>query len=253
LSLNRYFIEIAYLGTRYNGWQIQPNGQTVQAELEKALAMLLKEDIITLGAGRTDTGVHASFFVAHFDSEKKNLNWDQSLLFSLNEILPKDISVKEIVAVTPEAHARFSALSRTYQYHISRVKDPFSIETSWLYKGNLDTEKMKLASDQLIAYHDFSSFCKIGSEPKTNNCKMYLASWEEKESQLIFTIRADRFLRNMVRAIVGTLVEVGRGRISPNEFAEIIESHNRSAAGPSAPPQGLILTNIEYPVDIFVE
>lgn len=253
MSLNRYFIEIAYLGTRYNGWQIQPNGQTVQAELEKALAMLLKEDIITLGAGRTDTGVHASFFVAHFDSEKKNLNWDQSLLFSLNEILPKDISVKEIVAVTPEAHARFSALSRTYQYHISRVKDPFSIETSWLYKGNLDTEKMKLASDQLIAYHDFSSFCKIGSEPKTNNCKMYLASWEEKESQLIFTIRADRFLRNMVRAIVGTLVEVGRGRISPNEFAEIIESHNRSAAGPSAPPQGLILTNIEYPVDIFVE
>ena len=225
----------------------------MQAELEKALATLLKEDIITTGAGRTDTGVHASFFVAHFDSSKKNLQWDQSLVFSLNEILPNDISIKEIVAVAPEAHARFSAISRTYQYYISRAKNPFSIETSWLYKGNLDIDKIKLASDQLIAYTDFSSFCKSGTETKTNNCKIFLASWEEKENQLVFTIRADRFLRNMVRAIVGTLIEVGRGKITQDEFAEIIESRNRSAAGPSAPPLGLILTNIEYPVDIFKE
>lgn len=244
---------MAYLGTRYSGWQIQPNAITIQAELEKALAMLLKEDIITTGAGRTDTGVHASFFVAHFDSGKKNLNKDQSLLFSLNEVLPNDISVKEIVAVKPEAHARFSAISRTYQYHIARTKDPFNIETTWLYKSHLDLDKIKLASDQLHLYTDFSSFCKTGTETKTYNCKLYIASWEEKENQLIFTIRADRFLRNMVRAIVGTLIEVGRGRISPNEFAEIVESRNRSAAGPSAPPEGLVLTNIEYPVNIFIE
>lgn len=251
--MNRYFIELAYLGTRYNGWQIQPNGITVQSELEKALSTILKEDIISTGAGRTDTGVHASFFVAHFDSSKKNLNWDQQLLFSLNEILPNDIAVKEIVSVTPDAHARFSAISRTYQYHISRAKNPFNIETAWLYKGNLDLDKIKLATDQLMAYSDFSSFCKIGSDNKSNICKLFLASWEEKENQLVFTIRADRFLRNMVRAIVGTLIEVGRGRITQDEFGEIIESRNRSAAGPSAPPEGLILTNIEYPVNIFRE
>ncbi|HOP04236.1 MAG TPA: tRNA pseudouridine(38-40) synthase TruA [Tenuifilaceae bacterium] len=251
--MQRYFIEIAYLGTNYSGWQIQPNSVTVQAELEKALATLLKEDIITTGAGRTDSGVHASFFVAHFDSSKKNLNWDQNLLFSLNEVLPKDISVKEIVAVKPDAHARFSAISRTYQYRIARSKDPFHIETSWLLKTKLDMEKIKLATDMLLLNTDFSSFCKTGTETKTNNCKIFLATWDQKENQLIFTIRADRFLRNMVRAIVGTLVEVGRNRISPDEFAQIIDLKNRSAAGPSAPPEGLILTNIEYPVDLFQE
>ena len=251
--MQRYFIEIAYLGTNYCGWQIQPNANTVQAELDKVLSTLLREEISTTGAGRTDTGVHASFFVAHFDSIKNNLNWDQKLLSSLNEVLPHDIVVKDIVAVNPEAHARFSALSRTYEYRISRVKDPFGIETSWLYKGNLDLDKMKKASSVLQNFTDFTSFSKVGSDVKTNNCKIFFALWESQQTQLVFTIRADRFLRNMVRAIVGTLIDVGRGKTSVSEFVQIIESHDRSLAGTSAPPEGLFLTNIEYPVEIFIE
>lgn len=251
--MQRYFIEIAYLGTRYNGWQVQPNGNTVQAELDKALSILLKDTISTTGAGRTDTGVHASFFVAHFDTPQKNLNWDQRFLNSLNEILPRDISVKEIVSVIPEAHARFSAISRTYEYHVSRHKDPFSIETSYLYKGDLDIEMIKLATDKIIQFKDFTSFTKTGSDVKTHDCKIFFASCEAKDTRLVFTIRADRFLRNMVRAIVGTLLDVGRGRITPDEFATIIEARNRSLAGTSAPPEGLFLTNIEYPVYLFNE
>lgn len=251
--MQRYFIELAYLGTKYCGWQIQPNANTVQAELDKALSTLLREEVSTTGAGRTDTGVHASFFVAHFDSTQINLNWDQKLLSSINEILPHDIAVKEIVAVIPEAHARFSALSRTYEYRISRVKDPFNIETSWLYKGNLDLDKMKKATSKLLNYTDFTSFSKLGSDVKTNNCKIFSAIWESQQTQLVFTIRADRFLRNMVRAVVGTLIDVGRGKTSVSEFVEIIQSRDRSMAGTSAPPEGLFLTNIEYPVDIFIE
>jgi tRNA pseudouridine38-40 synthase len=251
--VQRYFIELAYLGTNYCGWQIQPNANTVQAELERALSMLLRDDVKSTGAGRTDTGVHASFFVAHFDSSQKNLQWNQKLLASLNEVLPKDIAIKEIVAVTPEAHARFSALSRTYEYRISRHKNPFNLGTSWLYKGELDVDAMKRASAKLLKYKDFTSFSKLGSDVKTNNCKVLLALWETQETELVFTIRADRFLRNMVRAIVGTLMDVGRGRITEQDFVQIIESHNRSNAGTSAPPEGLSLTNIEYPVNIFLE
>ncbi|PKP39000.1 MAG: tRNA pseudouridine(38-40) synthase TruA [Bacteroidetes bacterium HGW-Bacteroidetes-15] len=251
--MQRYFIELAYQGTSYCGWQIQPNANTIQAELEKALSTLLRVDISTTGAGRTDTGVHASFFVAHFDSIQKNLNWDQKFLVSLNEILPKDISIKDIVAVIPDAHARFSALSRTYEYRISRVKDPFSINSSWLYKGNLNLDAMKDASSKLLSYTDFTSFSKLGSDVKTNNCKIFFALWESQQSQLVFTIRADRFLRNMVRAIVGTLIDVGREKISVADFIKIIEARDRSLAGTSAPPEGLFLTNIEYPVSIFLE
>lgn len=250
--MQRYFIEIAYRGTSYCGWQVQPNANTVQAELDKALSTLLRHEVNTLGAGRTDTGVHASFFVAHFDSPHKNLHWDQKLLSSLNEVLPKDIAVKEIVAVIPEAHARFTALSRTYEYRISRHKNPFNIETSWLFKADLDIDKMKRASNKLLNYSDFTSFSKLGSDVKTNNCKIFFALWEVQDSDLVFTIRADRFLRNMVRAIVGTLIDVGRGKISEAEFVKIIEARDRSLAGTSAPPEGLFLTNIEYPVNIFM-
>lgn len=252
-AVQRYFIEIAYRGTSYCGWQVQPNANTVQAELDKALSTLLRHEVNTLGAGRTDTGVHASFFVAHFDSPHKNLHWDQKLLSSLNEVLPKDIAVKEIVAVIPEAHARFTALSRTYEYRISRHKNPFSIETSWLFKADLDIDKMTRASNKLLNYSDFTSFSKLGSDVKTNNCKIFFALWEIQDSDLVFTIRADRFLRNMVRAIVGTLIDVGRGKISEAEFVKIIEARDRSLAGTSAPPEGLFLTNIEYPVNIFLE
>ena len=251
--MQRYFIELSYLGTNYCGWQIQPNANTVQAELEKALSILLRHEVSVVGAGRTDTGVHASFYVAHFDSPKRNLHWDQKVLASLNEILPKDIAIKEIVAVTPEAHARFSALSRTYEYRISRYKNPFSIKTSWLYKADLDVNAMKRAASKLTSYTDFTSFSKLGSDVKTNNCKVFFALWEVQESELVFTIRADRFLRNMVRAIVGTLIDVGRGKISEAEFTQIVEAKNRSLAGTSAPAEGLFLTNVEYPVNIFIE
>jgi tRNA pseudouridine38-40 synthase len=251
--VQRFFIELAYLGTNYCGWQIQPNANTVQAELDKALSTLLRETISTVGAGRTDTGVHASFFVAHFDTAHKNLQWDTKLLVSLNEILPRDISIKEIVAVNPEAHARFSALSRTYEYHIARHKDPFNIDKAWLYKADLDIEKMEKAAAKLLNFTDFTSFSKLGTDVKTNNCKVFFALWEPKPSQLVFTIRADRFLRNMVRAIVGTLIDVGRGKTSVAEFVKIIEARDRSLAGTSAPPEGLFLTNIEYPVDIFID
>lgn len=251
--MQRYFIELAYLGTEYCGWQIQPNANTVQAELEKALSTILRHDISVVGAGRTDTGVHASFFVAHFESPQKNLHWNHKLLVSLNEILPRDIAIKEIVAVTPDAHARFSALSRTYEYHICRHKNPFAIGTSWLYKADLDIDAMKRAASKLLHFTDFTSFSKLGSDVKTNNCKIFFALWEVQEQELVFTIRADRFLRNMVRAIVGTLVDVGRGKISEDEFAAIIEAKDRSLAGTSAPAEGLFLTNIEYPVNVFVE
>ncbi|HZJ73689.1 MAG TPA: tRNA pseudouridine(38-40) synthase TruA [Perlabentimonas sp.] len=250
--MQRYFIELAYLGTNYCGWQIQPNANTIQAEIEKALSTILREDISVVGAGRTDAGVHASFFVAHFDSPQEKLNKDLKLLASLNSILPKDIAVKEIVAVIPDAHARFTALSRTYEYKISRHKDPFNIDTSWLYKTKLDVDKMKRASSKLLFYRDYTSFSKLGSDVKTYNCKIFFALWEQKESELVFTIRADRFLRNMVRAIVGTLIDVGRGKISEDEFVQIIEAKNRSLAGTSAPAEGLFLTNVEYPVNIFV-
>jgi len=249
--MSRYFIEISYLGTKYSGWQIQSNANTIQAELEHALSILLKEDIITTGAGRTDSGVHASFFVAHFDTFHDNLGANQQFISSLNDILPREIAVKDIKLVTPEAHARFSAISRTYQYNIARAKNPFNIETAWYFKASLNINKMKLATQKLLKYNDYSSFSKQGSDVKTNICKIYMAEWDERENHLVFTIRADRFLRNMVRAIVGTIVEVGRERMTPDEFAKTIEAKNRSAAGPSAPPEGLFLTYIEYPNNVF--
>lgn len=251
--INRYFIELSYRGTNYHGWQIQENAHSVQGTLNKALSILLKENIQTLGAGRTDTGVHAKFFVAHFDCSVQDLDINSSFLYSLNHILPIDISVKEIIAVKPNAHARFDAISRTYNYIICRNKDPFWLDLSWLYAGNLDIDKMILASNLLFSHSDFTSFSKVGSDVKTSNCKIFAAEWNDIENTLVFTIRADRFLRNMVRAIVGTLVEVGRNKITPERFSEIIELKDRSLAGSSAPAEGLYLTNIEYPVDIYLK
>lgn len=249
----RYFIEFSYRGTNYHGWQIQDNAHSVQGVLNNALSTLLKENILTLGAGRTDTGVHAKFFVAHFDCALPNLDSNANFLYSLNHILPVDIAVKEIIAVNPEAHARFDALSRTYNYIICRNKDPFWLGLAWSFSAKLDVEKMMLASNLLFSHTDFTSFSKVGSDVKTSNCKIYAAEWSELENTLVFTIRADRFLRNMVRAIVGTLVEVGRSRISPERFSEIIELKDRSLAGSSAPAEGLYLTNIEYPVGIYLK
>jgi len=251
--LQRYFIELSFKGTCYHGWQIQQNATSVQAIINTALSTLLKEDITTTGAGRTDTGVHARYFVAHFDSNHQNLDPKQELIYSLNRIVPIDISIHSIKSVKFDAHARFDAISRTYKYHISRSKDPFSIDLSWQYTGGLNIELIKQATPLLYNYLDFTSFSKVGSDNKTSICKIFYLEWEEKDNQLIFTIKADRFLRNMVRAIVGTLIEVGREKISMDDFIKIIEAKDRSLAGTSAPAEGLYLFDIEYPEDIYLK
>lgn len=213
------------------------------------MSIILKEPIETTGAGRTDTGVHARFFIAHFDSSGNMLHHNQKLLHQLNKVLPIDIAVKRIYIVPDDAHARFDAISRTYEYHIILEKDPFYNEFAWHLKHKPDLRLMNKAASMLLEISDFTSFSKLHSNTKTNNCKVIRANWEEKEGKLVFTIEADRFLRNMVRAIVGTLVDVGRGKTSMDEFKGIINSKNRSKAGQSAPAKGLFLTNISYPWD----
>jgi tRNA pseudouridine38-40 synthase len=248
----RYFILISYKGTSYHGWQIQPDSVTVQQVLDEALSVVLSEKISTIGAGRTDAGVHAMIFCAHFDSNSPELSTLQNIVFKLNQFLPKDISVHSIKKVLPDANARFSAISRTYKYYISRTKDPFSESSSWFLHGNLDVALMNKASGLLLNHSDFTSFSRLHSGAKTNICKIYSARWEEIDNQLVFTIRADRFLRNMVRAIVGTITEIGFGKMSIEEFEKIILAKDRCRAGKSAPAKGLILVNIEYPEEIFL-
>ncbi len=240
----RYFLQCSYKGTRYHGWQIQPNAVSVQEVLEDALSKKLREKIAVVGAGRTDTGVHASFFVLHFEAENALPN---ELVYKLNSFLPADISVQKIWKVNEATHARFSALSRTYQYHISTEKNPFNTDLSYRYLKPLDVEKMNEAAKTLFEFEDFTSFSRLHTDVKTNNCKIYQAGWKLENTQLVFTIKADRFLRNMVRAIVGTLLEVGQGKLSVEEFKNIIELKDRGAAGASAPAQGLFLVDIEYP------
>lgn len=241
----RFFLQISYNGTHYHGWQYQPNAVSVQEFLEKALSTILREKISVVGAGRTDTGVHASFFVLHFESENENL--DSNLVYKLNSFLPNDIAIQKIWKVNADLHARFSAVSRTYKYFISTAKNPFNTQFSFQYTLPLDVDKMNEAAKVLFEYGDFTSFSRLHTDVKTNNCKIFRAEWSSDNNQLIFTIRADRFLRNMVRAIVGTLLEVGRGKISVSDFKKIIESKNRGAAGASAPAYGLFLAEIQYP------
>jgi tRNA pseudouridine38-40 synthase len=247
----RYFIFISYKGSSYHGWQVQPNSLTVQKILENALSTILEETISTTGAGRTDSGVHALIFCAHFESEKENLADKKSLVFRLNQFLPKDISVSNIIKVRPDAHARFSAISRTYRYYISKVKNPFLDDSSWFIHGKIDIDIMNEACGFLLKHSDFTSFCKLHTDVKTNLCRIYYAKWEESDDQLIFTIKADRFLRNMVRAIVGTMIETGKGKLTPEAFESIIIAEDRCRAGKSAPAKGLFLTDIEYPEEIF--
>jgi tRNA pseudouridine38-40 synthase len=245
----RYFLQLSYKGTSYHGWQVQPNALTVQELMEKALSTILREQIAVVGAGRTDAGVHASFFVLHFESEKKNINIEQ-LVYKLNRFLPPDIAVSKIFRVKSDVHARFSAISRTYKYYISTEKNPFRTETSYQYTVPLDLQKMNEAASILFDYEDFTTFSRLHTDVKTNNCKIYQAEWNREGEQLIFTIKADRFLRNMVRAVVGTLLEVGRGKMSTDEFRKIIEKKDRGEAGASAPAEGLFLVDIEYPESI---
>jgi tRNA pseudouridine38-40 synthase len=246
----RYFIELSYNGTRFHGWQIQPNGKSIQETLEFTLSTICRETIAVTGAGRTDTGVHAAYFVAHFDAEKENL--DQfDFINKLNRFLNKDVAIFRITKVGPEAHARFGAISRTYHYFIHQQKDPFLQETSWYYPIHLNMDKMNKACVALPGRHDFTSFSKLHTDVKTNLCAIHEARWVREGHRLIFMIRADRFLRNMVRAIVGTMILVGKGKITPEDFHQIIELRDRSLAGASVPPEGLSLMNIEYPETVF--
>lgn len=251
--MKRYFIKLLYDGTNYHGWQSQNNAITIQSEVEKALSVLFPQKIKITGAGRTDTGVNAREFYAHFDVDNSFDNDKlHDLIYRLNAILPSDISIYAILPVNKDAHARFSAISRTYKYYISRNKDPFKKEYSWCVYGNLNIVEMNNAAKILFEYADFTSFSKLHANVNNNNCKILQAAWKEENNMLVFTITADRFLRNMVRAIVGTLLDVGRGKLTINDFRKIIESKNRCDAGSSVPAKGLFLEMIEYPKDLFL-
>lgn len=248
----RYFIFLQYKGTNYHGWQNQPNAITVQQVLEEKLSVLLREKIETTGCGRTDTGVHAKEFAAHFDTESSLPEKTQHFIYKINCLLPKDISVYNIEKVLPNAHARFDAISRTYNYYISTSKNPFNTEFAFFYPWDLDIDLMNKASLLLFEYTDFSSFSKLHTDVKTNNCKILEAQWQVETDKIVFTITADRFLRNMVRAIVGTLIEVGKRKIDNVQFGCILDSKNRQYAGVSVPPQGLFLSKIVYPSNIIL-
>lgn len=245
----RYFVYLAYDGANYHGWQIQPNGNSVQETLQKGLSTLLRCPIEVVGAGRTDAGVHAKLMVAHFDGE--NVDCSQ-LTYKLNKILPLDISIYKIVPVAADAHARFDATSRTYHYFVNLEKSPFSRAYSTRLFGSLDFIKMNEAAQVLMEYIDFTSFSKVNTDTKTNNCTITKAIWEEIEpGQWRFTITANRFLRNMVRAIVGTLIEVGRGKMTIDSMRKVIEAKNRCRAGESVPGNALFLVDIQYPEKCF--
>lgn len=246
----RYFIEFSYNGKAYCGWQRQPDVITVQAVLEDAISTVLQQSIDVFGAGRTDTGVHARQMYAHFDLNEAI--HDSQLVFKFNQLLPKDIAVKAIHQVKDDAHARFDALSRTYEYVITEKKNPFQIESAYFIKNHLDIERMNQASKILFNYKNFKSFSKVHTDVKTYNCKMMFAQWDKRQDNVILTITADRFLRNMVRAIVGTMIDIGSGKNQVEYIKHIIESQDRSQAGTSAPAHGLYLTKIEYPKETFV-
>jgi tRNA pseudouridine38-40 synthase len=249
--VQRYFLQLAYKGTQYHGWQIQPNAQSVQAVLDAALTKLLREPKYTLGCGRTDTGVHALDFFAHFDSPKTDLLDLPDFIYHLNCILPFDIATKKLLKVKPGAHARFDALSRTYRYQIAYSKDPFLIDRAMFCRNNLDLDAMKRGAEILFEYSDFGCFSKNLTQVKTTICKIMQAKWEVTASGLQFEITADRFLRNMVRAIVGTLLDLGKGKITESDLHRIIEGKNRCKAGPSVPAGGLYLVEVVYPKEIF--
>lgn len=252
---HRYFIQLAFDGTNYHGWQYQPNAMSVQQVLQEKMTMLFREPVELVGAGRTDTGVHASKYYAHFDSKREDLEADPDQLFKLNCMLPGDIAVQRIRRMdVTNAHARFGARSRTYHYQVIRKKDAFSLNRAWeLRWRNIDVDVMNKGAAMLLEYEDFSSFCRTGSDNKTNLCQLTEARWETEGDRMTFTITANRFLRNMVRAVVGTLVEVGRGKTSLDELKAIIEMKNRSEAGTSAPACGLYLADIRYPENYGLE
>lgn len=246
----RYFIEMSYDGAAYCGWQRQRDVATVQQTLETALTTLLRRDTETVGAGRTDTGVNASYYVAHFDAA--DAVDCAHLTAKLNRMLPPDMAIFSVTPVADEAHARFDAVEREYSYYICRRKNPFRRFSSWQYGVTLDVEAMNRAAAFLTTVEDFTTFAKLNSNNKTNICHVMRAEWRQNGDMLTFTICADRFLRNMVRAIVGTLVDVGRGRYTVAQFEDIVRSRDLSRSSAGAPPQGLFLSDVRYPDHIFI-
>ena len=249
----RYFLHLQYNGKNYHGWQKQPNGITIEEVLETAMSNVLGKDINLIGCGRTDTGVNAKNFYAHFDYDKLEQEDIDFLVNKLNSYLSNDIRIFDILPVKENCNARFDAISRTYKYYISKTKQPFNQDFSYFIPYSLDIEKMNTAAKILYQYDDFSCFFKSHTQTNNNNCKIMYIKWEEKKDYIIFTIKANRFLRNMVRAIVGTLLEVGKGKIEVEDVSKIIESKNRSEAGISVPAKALFLEEIEYDKSNFLE
>ena len=250
----RFFLRFAYDGTAFHGSQRQPNGVTVQETMEQALAMIFREEVPLTFAGRTDAGVHAREMYAHLDIGDEAMRREgERLVFRLNGILPDSIAIYDILRVTDDAHARFDAVRRTYEYHIVDHKDPFLCTQATRVRPGLDFQAMNEAANLLIGKQDFASFCRTNTDVKTTICDLTRAEWKYLgNGHAVFTISADRFLRNMVRAVVGTLFEVGRGKMNKEQFAEVIAQRNRCAAGDSAPAEGLYLTQVTYPEDIFL-
>lgn len=241
----RYFLKFAYKGTHYHGWQVQPNDVSVQSVMTEKISMVLRSPVELVGAGRTDAGVHARCMYAHFDIDKEII--DPPLIVNkLNALLPPDIAIYDLYRVDDDMHARFSAKYRTYRYYVSTRKSPFNHEFAARFTFPLNVEKMNEAAGKLLEYTDFTSFSKLHTDAKTNDCDVSFAQWEKHDDCLVFTITANRFLRNMVRAVVGTLVEVGKGKLTVGQFCEIIEKKDRCAAGMSVPAQGLFLEDVGY-------
>jgi tRNA pseudouridine38-40 synthase len=270
-KMSRYFVEISYKGTAYHGWQKQQNAVSVQETLDRALSTVLGESIETLGCGRTDTGVHASQFFAHFDTDiaishepratsdeelearSSQLIAEYKLIESVNALIGYDIAVKRFIKVADDAHARFDADSRSYEYHMHLKKDPFLTDYSYHYRWDLDMDRMNEAAKILFEYKDFSCFSKSNTQVKTFLCDIKQAEWKANNDRFIFYISANRFLRNMVRAIVGTLIEVGKGNMDLQGFRDVLDSKNRSEAGVSVPAEGLYLTKVQYPyIDVQI-
>ncbi|MGN1257789.1 MAG: tRNA pseudouridine(38-40) synthase TruA [Candidatus Limisoma sp.] len=245
----RYFLHLAYNGADYHGWQSQPNAITVQETVEKALSRVLRRQVAIVGAGRTDTGVNARSMYAHFDVDNEIAD-PQRLISALNSLVGRDIAIYGIRRVADDAHARFDAVARTYKYFVTTRKSPFDYRFAWNPPYRLDVDAMNAAAARLADYIDFTSFSKLHTDVATNNCRIYEARWTAEGDRLTFTIKADRFLRNMVRAIVGTLVDVGRGKTSVDEFCRIIERKDRCAAGASVPGNALFLWQVDYPYEV---
>lgn len=245
----RYFLDISYLGTQFHGWQIQPNGNTVQAEIEKALSTILKNEISILGSGRTDTGVHATQQIAHFDFQSPIEPSD--LVYKMNSFLPKDISVNAIQLVGDETHSRFDAKKRTYHYHLHQAKNPFKTKSSYYFNQPLNVDLIVEACEIIKGWQNFECFSKVHTEVNNFNCEIFNIDWVKKKNSYLFVVSANRFLRGMIRAMVGTLLDVGVGKTSIAQFVQILESGDRQKAGRAVPAHGLFLERVEYSSEIY--